>query len=158
MITQFKLYEYSDFYSTEEQLCYYAKKGYIKQIKQALINGVNINSISQVELTPLLFACRENEIETVEFLINNGADVNYVTKTGKYNALHISAINLNTIDIFKLLIDAGCDWNQKNKDNQDFIDILIIKNKIEILDKIKKLYPIKYLEYLKKLKARKYNI
>jgi ankyrin repeat protein len=156
MITKFKIYE--NFSSLENTINYYASKGYIENIKQMIIDGTDINAISDLETTPLLSACREGEIETVDYLLNAGANVNYVTKTGKYNALYITALNEEEIDIFKLLIDAGCDWNQKDINNQDFIDILIKKRKFWLLEEIKKLYPKKYDLYLKKIKSNKFNL
>ena len=158
MITEFRLFEFNDFSSPENMINYYAQKGYINQIKQMIKDGTDINAISDVELTPLLSACREGEIETVEYLIKNGADVNFVGKTGKYNALIITALNEEDLDIFEILIDAGCNWNQQNTNNEDFIDILLKKRKIYIFNQLKKTYSEKYDLYLKKKKSKKFNL
>ena len=158
MITKFKLFEFNDFSSPENMINYYAQKGYINQIKQMISDGTDIDAISDVELTPLLSACREGEIETVEYLIMNGADVNFVGNTGKYNALIITALNEEELDIFEILIDAGCNWNQKNTDNEDFIDILLKKRKMYIFNQLKKSYPEKYDLYLKKKKSKEFNL
>jgi len=93
-------------------MIYYAQKGYIDMIKKSLEKGVDINDYGSIELTALLMACREDHYETVEFLIKNGADVNYQSKTSKTTALMISAIN-NTeeddIEYLILLTDNGAD-------------------------------------------------
>jgi len=147
--------------SDENLICYHAQKGYISMIKKLLEKGVDVNSINSVELTPLLMACREDQYETVEFLIKNGADVNYQSAISKTTALMISAIN-NTeeddIEYLILLSDNGADWNRINMDGRSFLEILQKKQADYLYNKIIELYPDKYKNYMIYKKSTDFNL
>ena len=57
------------------------------------------------------------DFEIVELLIQEGADVNAVTKSGGYTALILAADNANT-EMVKLLIDAEADVNAKDNNGR----------------------------------------
>jgi len=75
----------------------------LRGVKRALELGANINYHSDI----ITIAIKNNNMEMVKFLIDNGADVK-----GSFNhALYISIIN-NRLDYVKLLVDKGADVNQ----------------------------------------------
>src|SRR5262249_44680731 len=68
-----------------------------------------LNERSKGGYTPLLFAVRNNREETVEFLLQHGADVNDRTPDGT-PALSMAILNAD-FDLAALLLDRGADPN-----------------------------------------------
>lgn len=69
--------------------------------------------IFQTGNTSLHFACQSNELEIVENLIENGAEVN-VLNSKLQSAMHIAAEQGFT-DICKVLLAAGANVQQKEQ-------------------------------------------
>lgn len=67
-------------------------------IEKSDFNEYQINSL-------LLIAARGNQLENVKYLIENGADMNFMNE-GKYSPLVISLINNNT-EVAEYLLDKG---------------------------------------------------
>ena len=57
--------------------------------------------------TPLMFAAKENKAETVELLINSGAEKNAHDNAG--NTALIYAAAYNNADVIRVLLDYGAD-------------------------------------------------
>jgi len=89
----------------------------ITELKKNFNKGIDIDiSSGDYASTPLHYACREGNIEVVNFLIKYGADVN---KENKYSTIYplfevINSINNieNKFLIIKSLIDNGADINK----------------------------------------------
>jgi len=86
------------------------------ELKRNINKGVDINiSGGEYASTPLHYACREGNIEAVNFLIEHGADLN---KENKYSTIYpiFEAINSNNTEnrflIIKSLINNGADINK----------------------------------------------
>ncbi|OUM58897.1 hypothetical protein PIROE2DRAFT_64118 [Piromyces sp. E2] len=100
------------------------------------INKINLNELTKDnEYTPLLFACEKEKEEIVEYLIENGADIDKGNNTGD-TPLIISCKKGND-NIVNYLINNGANINKENEDgdtplmiafnkeNEDLIETLI---------------------------------
>ncbi|WP_234109291.1 ankyrin repeat domain-containing protein [Chryseobacterium sp. R2A-55] len=67
-----------------------------------------INSVDAMSFSPLILACYRGNSEVARFLMDNGADVNYLSDEG--TALAAICINFNQ-DLLKLLLKHGADPN-----------------------------------------------
>ena len=92
-------------------------------------NG-NVKSIRQ----PLIFAVKRNNVEFVNLLIENGADINEFSYNG--NTPLLQAIDNDNIEIIKLLIDNGVNLNQYNNEGKLPLEIAKEKNNTEIISLI----------------------
>ena len=85
-------------------------------IKDLLKRGVNINKYIERgygEELPLEYAIKENDMNMVDFLIQDcGADVNMILYDNE--SLLIKAIDQNNMEMVELLIDHGADVNLSN--------------------------------------------
>lgn len=75
-------------------------------IFKKIINNYSANDI--IGLSPLYIATKYNHMEIIEYLINNGVNINYVNRYGKYTALHLACV-LGRIAIVEYLIENGAD-------------------------------------------------
>lgn len=81
------------------------------QAVEALINaGDDVNETDDILRTPLLYAITSGSLETVEFLIESGADIHYDKCMDNFTPL-FTAAEFGYIDIFRLLVQKGCDFN-----------------------------------------------
>ncbi|KAJ5067903.1 ankyrin repeat-containing protein [Anaeramoeba ignava] len=87
------------------------------EIIEFLINSkIEINSIDDEKKTALDYSIniqRENQMEIVKLLVENGADVNIATHQSKY-PLHFACQIENSFEIVKFLVEKGADINVKN--------------------------------------------
>ena len=107
----------------------------------ALVNaGDDVNETDDILRTPLLYAITSGDFETVEFLIESGADIHYDKCFDKFTPL-FTAAEFGFIEIFRLLISKGCDYNLlgpnhmtvghvicQNAHPTELLDILFDKN------------------------------
>ena len=86
-------------------------------VLKVLVNKMpEINVIDEFGLTPLFWACRGNKLETVKFLISNGACVNIKSKEN-WNILHMAAVCADN-ELIKYLIEhkvSLTDVDNKNR-------------------------------------------
>jgi ankyrin repeat protein len=122
-------------------------------VKQYLEEGGDINVLP---LTPdglgnylgaLFLAVREEHPKTVEFLINNGADVDIKTIPHGYTPLMMAAVLGNSVnDLYiKLLLNAGADLDIIDSDGESALDLA---KKLYIEKAIKLLTPPEFPEFL----------
>ena len=99
-----------------------AKAGDLKTLKE-LVKRVNINSISRdtFQCTPLHRAAWSGSIESVKFLLDNGAQINSKTLYRDRTPLHFAAI-LNNLGVVKCLIKNGALLDAKDSYNQTALD------------------------------------
>jgi len=92
----------------------YARDGNLNKIKE-LINSADINFQSYAGLTALMYACKNNHINIVKYLIDQGkANVNILNmsrKTVDSGTALIYACKFNRFEIVKILIKSGADVN-----------------------------------------------
>lgn len=96
---------------SNEQFLRCAKQGNLEAVKLFIEAGININVRDMTEdglgVTALINACDKQHVETVRYLLEQGADVNAVTDYGD-TAIMISASRGN-FDIFSMCLDYGAD-------------------------------------------------
>jgi ankyrin repeat protein len=100
-------------------------------------------------LTPLVFAARQNDLESAKILVDAGADVNQVTQYG-WSPLLTASQNRN-YQLGSFLLDHGADPNIANKGGWTPLYIATDNRNIEGGD-----YPVRkpdmdHLEFIKKL-------
>ena len=97
-----------------------AAEGNLNAVKKYLAKGIDINAKGgSLKSTVLLSATLYDQVEMVEFLIQNGADVNAKSEDGT-TALHAAAF-LGQYKVAKLLIQNGADVNARNNDGETVI-------------------------------------
>ena len=101
--------------------------GDIKIVKR-YVETMNVNlEDSYFAWTPFLMSAAKNQMEVMEYLKANGANINYTHPVTRFNSLHHAAFNGNK-EMVKYLIDAGVE--QKNlKGNVSLIRALNEDNK-----------------------------
>jgi ankyrin repeat protein len=116
-----------------------AENNFFAGVKKAIEIGANINGMQDEGYYSALMVAAHNEnIEMVEFLINNGADTNIQNSMGN-TALILSVQNGN-IDIIRILLNAGADVNIKNDFNENALYYVtdLTPNKSQIIELLKK--------------------
>jgi ankyrin repeat protein len=89
-----------------------AKKGSLEKVKAFLANGEKVDLKDKHEMTPLYYAAVRGHKDVCEFLISQGADVNAGSESGFFPLGGIiSTRTEGGIEIFKLLVDHGADYN-----------------------------------------------
>ena len=82
-------------------------------------NGSPIDIVSNTEKevwTPLMFAARWGSISVAKFLVENGANVNYIDKEGN-TALHL-AVQCGCEPIVKMLVENGANTQIENREGK----------------------------------------
>lgn len=88
-----------------------ANSGIIKEVKKALKDGVNVNSVDWDQLTPLIAASQGGHVDVVKHLVNNGAKVDAVDKDGISSLMEASIAG--HIKVVQFLVDKDADVNLK---------------------------------------------
>lgn len=92
------------------------KNGNIEQVKEGIQEGANINKIESIflsESNPFIIALTENEDKIAEYLIDQGANVNYSDNLGR-SLLMFSAYNTDE-EFCNLLIKHGAKVDKADK-------------------------------------------
>ena len=92
------------------------KVAMLKDVKQGIDNGLDVNAKNEKGKTPLHIATRYNEnLEIIKTLIKAGSNINAMTTKG-YAPIHYAAYKNKNPEIIKLLISKGANVNDaKNK-------------------------------------------
>ena len=89
-----------------------AKKGSLEKVKAFLANGEKVDVKDNYGLTPLYLAAVEGHKDVCEYLISKGADVNAGSEFGFFPLGGIISTQTERgVEIFKLLVDHGADYN-----------------------------------------------
>ena len=97
-----------------------AKKGKILLLEVALNKDARTSSDGYDICTPLLVACEYGHKNIVEYLLDNGCEINF-RGTIKYTPLHRACSN-GYRDIVQLLLSKGANYNAKNNSNNTPLD------------------------------------
>lgn len=129
----------SKFKNGEHPLHYASALGNIGAIHSWIASGTDVNITKTNGLTPLMLACYDMQEEAVVELLQSGANVHNTDVDGR-TALQFSVFNwcysIETKNIIKILIMAGCDPMVCNKKGETIFDIH--KTHKTIADEIKK--------------------
>ncbi|CAL8078244.1 unnamed protein product [Calicophoron daubneyi] len=74
------------------------KQASLKEVKQMLADGADINEVDDQYFTPLLWAANVNAVDILQYLLRNKADPLMVSTQG-WTAVHVAAIRGNEICI-----------------------------------------------------------
>lgn len=106
---------------TVGELVGHAARGNIQGMKRCLRYGVDINGYSMwgwhkdiKGSTPLTSAVQHGPTEAVQFLVDNGADVNQRSGGGTL-PLYLAAVH-DRVDVWKILVAAGADHRLRDLD------------------------------------------
>jgi hypothetical protein len=87
------------------------KKETLRNIKELISAGANVNYQDAYKKTPLMYACHHSRIDIVKELIQAGADVNIEDFWGSTALKHAST---GSLDVVKELLRAGANVNAHN--------------------------------------------
>lgn len=108
----------------------------IKAIECLISNGDNVNIVDENYDTPLIIACRLNNIELVKFLVKYGADINLISNNHSGDWSLSVALDHDGNEIAKYLILQGVDLVKNNTINDTdnmAIHIIMKTNNIELI-------------------------
>ena len=83
--------------------------------------------------SPFLMAAAKGQFQTVKYLADHGADINYTHPLTKMNAFHHAAFDGRT-DMVKYLASKGADINKKMKGGVSIIRIVKEKGDTKMVD------------------------
>lgn len=98
---------------------------------------------SRAKVTPLIIACFEGDYQTIEFLLNSGADPNQCESEHNLTAIHIlvdgpykgqTITEKQRADLIRQMIKKGADVNHLDKHQMAPIHKCVINDRIECLD------------------------
>lgn len=120
--------------STVNSMSYAVQRGNLNVIKLLLDHGMNVNSKDGENETPLTRAVHVNRFRVVDFLLKNGADVDFDLSSKGYSPLHIAATN-NRVNIVKKLLEQGAlaDFRSNNAERKTAMHLAVIKGHLEVV-------------------------
>jgi len=83
--------------------------------------------------SPFLMAAAKGQFQTVKYLAEHGADINYTHPLTKMNAFHHAAFDGRT-DMVKYLVSKGADINKKMKGGVSIVRIVKEKGDTKMAD------------------------
>lgn len=115
----------------------------LEQVKNSIKLGADINCKIQGGQSPLTYALKlaksTKNFSIIEYLINNGSNINYICDNGSV-PLSI-ALELKNIEIIKLLINKGSNINLYYSDKSNCLHMSIIYELKNIVEFTLKKYP-----------------
>jgi ankyrin repeat protein len=103
------------------------------QVYALITPDLDINAMDYHGMTAIQLAVRDDNLEIMEILISNGADVNIAVTHRKYTPLHIAAYG-KKIEIATLLINNGADVNQLDKDGATALHLAVRRGSDEMVN------------------------
>ena len=88
------------------------RSGTLEAISQAIESGANLNTATNNNAVPLMFAAKDNTADAVELIANAAADINAQDNSG--NTALFYAAHYNGDDVVEVLLDNGADKSIKN--------------------------------------------
>ena len=91
----------------------------LEVLDELIRNGANINAVNNNGdslFSEYLFYVEEQDINLVKYLINRGADINFMSKNEGITPLYYACCS-HSIEAVKLLLENGADPNVVNYDN-----------------------------------------
>jgi len=92
-----------------------AKDGDLDRVRKLLEKGISPNKEDSAGYRPLHYAARNGHYRVCELLLDNGAEVNAVTRCIRATALHRAATQGHS-DVITTLLHHGADVNLKDAD------------------------------------------
>jgi ankyrin repeat protein len=139
--------------SNQEKIYQALKDNNHSAILALLKEGLDLNIKPRKHTTPLIYACRHSNYDTIKLLLEHGADVH--NKGGVRYPLR-QAIMRGDFKIVKLLLDYGADIHYRNREgceetyyiiNDTAFELAAIVGQIKILEYLYKNYKIPEEEF-----------
>jgi ankyrin repeat protein len=109
------------------RLSYAIQGGNLEMVKESIADGVNIDKIGSMPLkenNPVRLAQSMQEEDIVEYLVKNGADVNYADSDGNTQLMYYA---FNTrIEMCELLLKRGARIGETNKDGLTALEYALL--------------------------------
>lgn len=86
--------------------------------------------------SPLQMATNAHQIKIVEYLIAQGAELNYAHPTAEHTAFHLAAFNRDS-EILKILAKSGADVNVKLRNDMSLIQFFRDENDPNMIEFLK---------------------
>ena len=96
----------------EQDFMFACGNGDLERVKTMLANGDGHLGMNFLGISPLIVACRRDQLEVAQFLIANGADVNLEAIDG---SPLVHAGQCRSARCVQLLIDNGADLSRRNQ-------------------------------------------
>ena len=104
-----------------------------KTVLQAIIDqGADVNETNMDNVTPLMIACENNDIDAIHVLLNAGADLNIVDSMGD-TCLHAAVHAGCGKEVFHAIINHGADLNITNRHKQTALAIACSLGNLDIM-------------------------
>lgn len=116
---------------TSDCFATYIAKNKIEIVNEFLEAGMSVNSRDDMGVPMLNIACRNDNFEFVEMLIDLGAELNAVSDDRGYTAV-MDAVWRGNEKITKILIDKGVELNTINKEGQTNLILAVGANRVNI--------------------------
>jgi ankyrin repeat protein len=81
--------------------------------------GIKLRNVS-----PLYFSIMLNKINTIKFLLDKGANINYCEKPLLHEYCSQTLLTFPRLNVIKLLINSGSDTTYKDESGRNFIDYI----------------------------------
>lgn len=94
--------------------------GDMKTVKQVVKQDANATNEKIFGWSPLQMAANTNQLEVVKYLIENGAELDYMQPYAHHTAFHVAAFKGYT-EMTTLLAKSGADVNVKLRNNLSLI-------------------------------------
>lgn len=108
-----------------------ARQGDLEMVTSLILNGTDVNVITERKYTPLHWASYYGHLDVINFLIDNGADIDAVNDDNE-TALHL-AVYFKQIDVVELLLKSGTNVNISNNDGDTPLHIAAQKRYDDII-------------------------
>ena len=110
----------------------YIAKNKLEIVQTFLTGGMSVNSKDDTGTPMLNIACRTDNFEFVEMLLNLGADINALSEDRGYTAV-MDAVWRGNEKITRYLIEKGAELNTINKEGQTNLILAVGANKENIV-------------------------
>jgi len=111
----------------ERLILWAATRNRVSALKELLRHGVDVNTKNELERTALIVAARKGNFETVEALLENGADTEVPNMSTGWRPLHWAA-RLGHLSVVKLLLDSGAEIDAQTSRSLDTPILLAAKH------------------------------
>ena len=98
-------------------------KGDLKIVKQYVAKDPKVVNEKFFAWSPIQMAATKGQLEMAKYLVEHGADVNYVHPVTQWTAFHLAAFD-NYDSIVKYLAEHGADINKKTKADISIVRIM----------------------------------
>ena len=104
-----------------------------KTIQALIDHGADINLTDKTNTTALMIACKKRNAETINVLLNAGADPNIANTMGLIS-IHLAASVDCSNETIQAIIDNGADVNTRDEDSLTALMLACLKGNIEAIN------------------------